>query len=190
MNPIFTLNYPELLIAERLQTLFPKADGYSTLIPLSSQQKGYDIALMHRTDRGTKVATFQVKSSKTYEGTPGIAPRSNLRTFAHYMWLNRFAVPREADFFLLLGLYATNPTSLKSSTNLWQSHILLFTHAEMTSLMGSVRQKKTSKPDNYFGFGFDKPSEAFLTRGHADIVHPDFSHCLLSRRQQLVHQAL
>ncbi len=49
MNPVFTLNYPELQVAEKLNALFPKTKGFSTLIPLSSQQKGYDLALMRRT---------------------------------------------------------------------------------------------------------------------------------------------
>jgi integrase len=56
----------------------------------------------------TKVATFQVKSSRTYTGSPGVSARTKIRTFAHYMWLRTFVVPPEADFFVLLGLYAPN----------------------------------------------------------------------------------
>lgn len=70
MNPIFTLNYPELLVAEYLQKHFVKKAGYSVLVPLSGQQKGYDLALMRRNSHGTKVVTFQVKSSRTYTGSP------------------------------------------------------------------------------------------------------------------------
>lgn len=190
MNPVFTLNYPELLLSNQLQTLFPKSNGYSTLIPLSSQQKGYDIALMHRTVAGSKVATFQVKSSRTYAGSAGVTPRSKVRSFNHYMWLKSFKVPAEADFFLLFGLYSPNPSSLKSTLNVWRSHVLLFTHAELTKLMGSIRQKTSNKPDAHFGFGFDNSEEAFLTRGHADSTHPDYSHHVLSKRKYVIEGAL
>lgn len=106
------------------------------------------------------------------------------------MWLNRFNVPPEADFFLLLGLYPPNPTSLKNTVDVWQPHILLFTHSEMTALMTKIRQRRTDKAEKYFGFGFDNQAEAFLTRGHAEEVHPDYSHCLLSKRQHVIRQAL
>lgn len=190
MSPVFTVNYPELLIANHLQKLFPKAKDYSVLIPLSSQQKGYDIALMRHQKMGSRVVTFQVKSSRTYEGVPGIAPRTKLRTFAHYMWLNKFTVPREADFFILLGLYAPSPTSLKNSANVWHPHILLFTQEEMKTLIAGIRQRTTNKEDKYFGFGFDNPNEAFLTRGHAKNEHPNYSHHLLERRHHLICDAL
>lgn len=186
MNPVFTLNYPELLVAEALQKHFKPASGYSVLIPLSAQQKGYDLALMRRTSQGSKVATFQVKSSRTYIGTPGVAPRTGMRNFSHYMWLKRFKVPSEADFIILIGQYASNPTSLKNTANLWHSHLLLFTQAEMATFMSSVRQKRQNKPDGHFGFGFDTPNEAFWTRGHVQSQHPDYSSHLLAKRISVI----
>lgn len=186
MNPVFTLNYPELLVAESLQKHFPPTSGHSVLIPLSAQQKGYDIAVMRRTPQGSKVVTFQVKSSRTYVGTPGFAPRTKMRNFAHYMWLKRFNVPSEADFFVLIGQYASSPTSQKSTVNLWHSHLLMFTHAEMTTFMSSVRQKTQNKPDGHFGFGFDTPKEAFWTRGHAQSQHPDYSAYILANRLSVI----
>ena len=190
MNPVFTLNYPELLVATYLQKQLPQAAGYSVLIPLSAQQKGYDLAALRRTASNVKVVTFQVKSSRTYVGSPGIAPRTGLQTFAHYMWLNTFNVPSEADFFVLIGQYASNPTSLKKTTSLWQSHLLLFTHAEMKAFLAGVRQKKQKLPDTHFGFGFNTPKEAFMTRGHAQPNHPDYSSHLLSSRIGLIKAAL
>ena len=190
MNPIFTLNYPELLVAEHLQANFPKRKDYSVLIPLSAQQKGYDLALMHRCRNRSKVVTFQVKSSKTYVHTPGISKRSGMTTFAYNMWLGRFKVPSEADFIVLHGLYAYSPTSLKNTTGVWKSQMLLFTHAEMISFIGSLRQRRTAKSDTHFAFGFNKPHEAFLTRGHALIEHPDFSKHLMSNRLSVIQKAL
>lgn len=186
MNPVFTLNYPELLVAEALQKYFKPASGYSVLIPLSAQQKGYDLAVMRRTSQGSKVATFQVKSSRTYLGTPGIAPRTGMRNFAHYMWLKSFKVPPEADFFILIGQYASSPTSQKNTASLWHSHLLLFTQAEMTAFMSNVRQKRQDKPDGHFGFGFDTQNEAFWTRGHVQSQHPDYSAHILAKRLNVI----
>lgn len=180
MNLVFTLNYLELQVAEKLNSLFQKTKGFSTLIPLSSQQKGYDLALMRRTTSGSSVATFQVKSSRTYAGQSGTSPRSKVRTFKNYMWLNTFAVPEEADFFVLIGFYAASPTNTKKKAGVWQPHMLLFTLPEMKELLGKIRQRKSNTPDKHYGFGFDSPDEAFLTRGHAETEHPDYSVCFRS----------
>ena len=190
MNPVFTLNYPELVVASYLQKQLVRTAGYSVLIPLSTQQKGYDLAALRRTASGVKVATFQVKSSRTYVGNPGVAPRSGLQTFAHYMWLKTFSVPSEADFFVLIGQYALNPESVKKTTGLWQSHLLLFTQAEMKAFIDGVRQKKKNIPDTHFGFGFNTPNQAFMTRGHVQSTHPDYSSHLLSTRIGLIKAAL
>jgi hypothetical protein len=190
MNPVFTLNYPELLVAETLQKNFTTASGCSVLIPLSAQQKGYDLAIMRRTSQASKIVTVQVKSSRTYVGNPGYAPRTKMRNFAHYMWLNTFKVPPEADFFILIGQYASNPTSQKRKVNLWHSHLLLFTQEEMTTFMSSVRQRNQNKPDSHFGFGFDNSKEAFWTRGHAQSQHPDYSNHILANRLHVIEGKL
>ncbi len=190
MNPIFTLNYPEFLCAQELQSHLAKANDYSVLVPLSSQQKGYDLTVMRRCVGHSKVVTVQVKSSKTYTGTAGVAPRTGLRTFDHYMWLSRFPVPAEADFFILLGLYAPKGSTSKNTSGIWKHQMLLFTHEEMVSFMAGVRQRKTSNPDSHFGFGFDTANEAFQTRGHALLQHPDYSSHLLANRIQLLAKAL
>jgi hypothetical protein len=67
MDPVFTLQWPEFLVAERLQSLLPKKDGYSVLIPLSRQEKGVDLVI-HRRDKSgaSSVLTIQVKASRTY----------------------------------------------------------------------------------------------------------------------------
>lgn len=185
MNPIFTLNYPEFLIAEHLKKLFSKADGYSILIPVSSQQKGYDIALMRRQCSESKVVTIQVKSSTMHLGVAGIGKNNKLRKFANTLFFNRFEVPSEADFFIFVGLYAPKPTSLKNTTNVWHPHILLFTQEEMSKFMNTIHQKNSDKPDK-FAFGFDNTNEAYLTRGHAKDKHPDYSEYLLARRHDLI----
>lgn len=208
MNPVFTLNYPELAVAEYLQKVFKKTAGYSVLIPLSGQQKGYDIALLRNDiDRESdhnrhpsaaaaapplcsKAATFQVKSSRTYPNEPKIAKRTGRQQFAHYLWLNTFAVPPEADFIILHGLYAPSPSSSRARTNVWKSYMLLFTNAEMRQLMPTLVKRTLNKQETHFGFGFNDESQSFLTRGHREIDHPDYSGHLLSKRQHLIEAAL
>ncbi len=224
MNPTFTLNYPEHAVAEYLRRHFTKANGYSVLVPVSSQQKGYDLALLKHPesnncseahgnasdntstptelgDNGTpvlstsvklcsKVATFQVKSSRTYHAKSGTTKLTKRRTFAHNLWLNTFTVPPEADFIVLHGLYAPTPMSTKGKASTWQSYVLLFTNAEMQELMASITTRTTKKSGKFFGFSFDHNNEAFLTLGHARNAHPDYSDFLLSRRHQLIHNAL
>lgn len=191
MNPIFTVNYPEFVVADYLTKQFPKKSGYSVLIPASSQQKGFDLALMRRHPRGkSKVVTFQVKSSTGWVDTPGVAPRTGLRNFRYYMWLNRFGVEPDVDFYVLLALYAASPTSTKSATGAWKSHMLLFTMAEMTKFLSGVRLRKSPAPDRSFGFGFDHDREAFQTRGHALPAHPDYSTHIIGRRHGMIVAAL
>ena len=190
MNPVFSLNYSEFLVADHLQNLFRKKEGYSLLLPLSGQQKGYDIALMHRQSNSSKVVTFQVKGSRSYEGSPGTAPISGRRTFAHNMYLNAFSVPAEADFFVFISQYPSNRTNLRQSTNLWSSHMLLFSQKELAALMKKLRKKKTNTPETHFNFGFDKSNEAFLTRGHADAQHPDYSAHVLANNVSKIQNAL
>ncbi len=179
MNPVFTLNYPEFLIANHLKNLFKKEDGYSILIPVSSQQKGYDLALMRRQGSESKVSTFQVKSSTIHcENIAGTKTES--KKFVNIVWFQRFSVPPEADFFIFVGLYAPKPTSLKNTTNVWHPHILLFTNEEMNKSMNSFCQKNDIKKQDSFAFGFNNSEEAFLTRGHVKGEHPDYSKYLLT----------
>ena len=65
MEPVFTLQWPEFVVAERLQSLLPRKDGYSVFIPLSRQEKGIDLAVLHRSANGrTTAKTFQVKADR------------------------------------------------------------------------------------------------------------------------------
>ncbi len=157
MNPVFTLNYPELLVASYLQKHFPSGSGFSVHLPLSAQQKGYDLALMQRTPTGAKVITFQVKSSRTFTGSPGIAPRSGMRNFRHYMWLKAFKVLSEADFFVLIGQYAlsqqarsTQPicgsrTYSSSLSQRWRHSCLRFAKGHRTSRMATSGSASTMR---------------------------------------------
>jgi hypothetical protein len=70
MDPVFTLQWPEYVVCERLQKLCPRSEGYSTYIPVSRQEKGVDLTLLHRSSGKRRAITIQVKASRTYMGAP------------------------------------------------------------------------------------------------------------------------
>src|SRR5208282_4197151 len=46
MEPVFTLQWPEFVVAQRLQEYLPRKEGYSVLVPLSRQEEGIDLAVL------------------------------------------------------------------------------------------------------------------------------------------------
>jgi hypothetical protein len=102
-NPVFTLPYSEFCVAQQLARLLPAAKGYSLYVPLSRQQKGVDLLIARRRNQRIRVASIQVKSSRTYS-RPKIAVRAK-DSFRYGTWFNNFKCPSEADFFCLVSLY-------------------------------------------------------------------------------------
>ena len=133
MESIFTLPYPEFAVAERLKNLLRQPKGrYSITVPLSRQQKGWD--LLAYSQDSTLAARIQVKSSRDF-GKPDPAPRDS----CHLLWLNNFRPQLEfADFFVLFGLYPTldecNMTDPDHNPH-WARKTLIFTRNEMASLL-------------------------------------------------------
>jgi hypothetical protein len=188
MDPIFTLQWPEFLLANRLQKLLPKKDGYSILIPTSRQEKGIDLAVLKKGNRQNRVVTLQIKASRTYFGKP--PKRESTKKFSFYTWFNRFDVPEEADFILLFGMYAPDAGRTKPVTAKWyRDCTLLFTKEEMKQLMQNCLTVG-GRPDKMFGFGFDGPSAVFQTRGDKDRSLKPFSDFLLDKRIDLIQEAL
>ena len=112
MDPVFTLQWPEFLLAQRLQRLLPKGDGYSLLVPLSRQEKAIDLAILRKQGGSHKTVTIQVKASRTYSRPE--PKKESTKRFRFYTWFNRFPVPDDADFLLLVGLYAPDAGRTKS----------------------------------------------------------------------------
>lgn len=186
MDPVFTLQWPEYLAAERLQSHFRKKDGYSVYIPLSRQEKGVDIALLYRKGSLRKTITFQVKSSRTHLGSPAKRHSAKER-YKFYTWFNRFVPPADADYFLLVGLFAPDTGRTKRVNCHWYSEcILLFSYAEMKRLMDNCLTVG-GKPDKMFGFGFNDLSSIIYTRGDSMRRGEDYSTYLLSYRAPLIH---
>ena len=189
MDPVFTLQWPEFLLANRLQQLLPKSHGYSVLIPASRQEKGFDLALLKKRPHGmSRVATIQIKASRSYNQKQ--PKRKTTKRWRFHTWFNRFTVPKEADYFLLFGLYAPDAGRTKRGGRHWYKDCtLLFTQQEMKDFMSSCRTRG-GKPDRMFGFGFDDERKVVQTRGDKDRRFKDYTQFLLMKRIPLLKAAL
>jgi hypothetical protein len=181
MEPVFTLQWPEFVIAQRLQALLPRKDGYSVLVPLSRQEEGVDLAVLHRTASGaSSTVTIQIKASRTYLHAP--SKRRKTVRFQFNTWFNRFDVPDRADYVILFGMYAPDlGKTTKVSATWYKDCSLLFTRSKMRKLMANCKTVG-GKPDRMFGFGFDDLSRIVLTRGDMKRAGKDYSHHLLDQR--------
>ena len=189
MDPVFTIQWPEFLLADRLSKLLPKSRGYSVMVPTSRQEKAVDLAVVRKQPNGaSRVATFQVKASRTYSPAP--PKRTTTQRFRFYTWFNRFAVPDEADFFLLFGMYAPDPARTKPVGPSWyRDCTLLFTLKEMRDFMSTCLTVGGTE-DKMFGFGFDNEKKVVQTRGDRFRQGRDFTSHLLDNRLALVEKAL
>lgn len=161
MQPIFTMQYGEFKVADYLSDNISKS---SVFIPSSAQEKGIDLLLYRNDDGRSKVVTVQVKMSRTYYDYNN--------GFSNHLWFRRFPIQENADWYILMGIYAKHPkeeqaASSKVANTGWTDIMLAFTNTEMKDFMNSVRQKKNpQKPDSMFGFSFDEEqTEIWQTRG-------------------------
>ena len=160
MEPVFTMQYGEFAVADYLAK---KIKGASVFIPASAQEKGIDL-LLYRHDHGCNTTnTVQVKMSRTYYSEKLEAP------YPYYLWFNRFTIQKNANWYILVGIYAKRPedvTNAKAKSTGWDTVMLAFKNKEMAAFMAEVKQKKDpTKDDKMFGFGFDDHKRIFQTRG-------------------------
>jgi hypothetical protein len=175
-------------MAQHLQKLLPKRDGYSLLVPLSRQEKAIDLAVLRKQGGLHKTVTIQVKASRTYLHPE--PKNESTKRFRFETWFNRFPVPDEADFFLLVGLYAPDAgRTTRVSAKWYRDCSLLFTRDEMRAFMESCITVG-GNPDKMFGFGFDEPPPVFLTRGDQTRSLKDYSSYTLDARVDLLRQSL
>ena len=160
MEPIFTMQYGEFAVADYLSK---KIKNASVFIPASSQEKGIDL-LLYRHENGCNTTnTIQVKMSRTYYDDKENA------TYPYHLWFNRFRIQKNANWYILVGIYAKRPddaTNAKAKSTNWATIMLAFTNKEMQAFMAEVKQKKDpTKDDLMFGFGFDDEKQIYQTRG-------------------------
>jgi len=191
MEPIFTLPYSEFAVAKELIKHFKKKEGYSISIPISRQQKGFDVLLYNQKTK--KSVAMQVKSSRTWEGT---IPKRKLKheRFKYYTWFNTFQVEEGyADFYILFGVYtkSIHGKKLDKSREIkkWYSHILLcLNEKEMIDFLKELTTKSEDKQDTKFGFGFNDEKRICLTRGATN--QPEISKFLFTTKIREIKKAL
>jgi len=186
MDPVFTLQWPEYIVAERLRKHFSPKDGYSILIPMSRQEKGFDLAIVYRNTRTKKpsVVTIQVKASRAYLSSP--PKRKKTIKYKYSTWFNCFEVSDRADFFILIGMYPPDLSRTRKVSAKWyQDCSLLFTNKEMKHFMTNCKTVR-GKPDRMFGFRFDDMKTIVLTRGDMTRSRKDYTDFLLAKRFYLI----
>lgn len=175
MQPIFTMQYGEFAVADYLSK---KIKGASVFIPASAQEKGIDLLLYRYDHNCNKANTIQVKMSRTYYNDKEDSG------FPFYLWFNRFPVQQNANWYILVGIYANHPSDIQNAgakSTKWDTIMLAFTNKEMSQFMAEVKQKRDpTKDDKMFGFGFDSTKTIFQTRGWPEIR--DMSHYLIENR--------
>lgn len=182
MEPVFTLQWSEFVVAQRLQALLPRKDGYSVLVPLSRQEKGLDLAVLrHAGTSRSATTTIQVKASRTYVHEP--PKREGVVRYRFNSWFNRFDVPDQADYVILVSMYPPDLGQTKRIAAAWYKDCsLIFSRDEMRQLIANCNTVG-GKPDRMFGFGFnDDMSRVVLNRGDKDRSGTDYSTHLLERR--------
>ena len=164
MEPIFTMQYGEFAVADYLSKHIKDA---SVFIPASAQEKGIDLLLYRHNNGCNTTNTIQVKMSRTYYN-------DKLGSgYPYYLWFNRFPIHTNANWYVLVGIFAKRPEDVenaKANSTSWDTIMLAFTRKEMAAFMAEVKQKKDpSKDDKMFGFGFDDAKNIFQTRGYSEI---------------------
>lgn len=162
MEPIFTIQYGEFAVADYLSK---KIKDASVFIPASAQEKGIDLLLYRHNNGCNTTNTIQVKMSRTYYSEKPDA------TYPYLLWFNRFPVQKNANWYILVGIYAKRPddANAKAKSTSWDTIMLAFTNKEMDMFMAEVKQKKDPKKDDkMFGFGFDDSKRIYQTRGYAE----------------------
>jgi len=169
----FSIQFPEYDIANILQKEFPKKDNFSVAIPLSRQQKFYDLLLIN--GKTKKLVTIQVKSSRTYLGSPK-------DDYQYYSWLNHFRIEDNySDFYFI---YMTFPLFDKNFTPRakWDRKILVFNQKEMSQLLSNIKTQG-GKQERFFSFGFNATdAEICGERGFSHFDKKNFSENLLGNK--------
>ena len=172
MEPIFTMQYGEFAVGDYLSKNIKDA---SVFVPTSAQEKGIDLLLYKFNNGVNLINTIQVKMSRTYYGIN--------KKYQGILWFNRFEPQDNADWFILVGIYAKFPDELdsKADATQWDTVMLAFKNKEMKQFMNEVRLKKNpDKEDKMFGFGFNGKDEIVQTRGYGE--ERDMSFYLIENR--------
>lgn len=173
----FTIEYSEYHIAGLIQEHFPKQSNFSVSIPLTRQQKYYDLLIYSAETK--KSLTIQVKSSRTY--IHNIKEKKEGK-YDYYAWLNNFKISEYSDYYFIFISYPIfDRKTFRPKTN-YGIKILVFDKVEMEDLLSNVKTKKGTQ-DRFFGFGFNMEEEkVFGTRGFSHMSKMDVTKNLFENK--------
>jgi len=169
----FTIPFPEYDIANILQKKFLKKDNFSIAIPLSRQQKLYDLLLVN--GKSKKSVTIQVKSSRTWLGL-------EKDEYQYYSWFNYFDIKDNySDFYFLYMTYPLFDKNFHPRAK-WDRKMLVFNQKEMVKLLNNIRTKD-GKQERFFSFGFNAVGrKIYGVRGFNHFSNREFSRNLLENK--------
>ncbi len=170
----FSIEYPEYDIAGKLQFDFKKTDHYSVSVPLSRQQKYYDLLLYNASNK--KSLSIQVKSSRVYiNNNP-----TKANDYHYTAWLNTFDATTYCDYYFI---YIPFPVfdSKTFAPKAHALHLLVFSAEEMIKIMDNRKLTRSGKQDKFLYFSFNMDStDIYGTRGFE--VHTNFTENLYLKR--------
>lgn len=183
IDPVFTLSWPEAVVANAINRLLPKTKGYSVWVPTSRQQAGVDLVVgrLHQDKR--RIITIQVKASRIYV-------KGQRSRFRYDTWFNNFKIAPEADFVALFWFCPPDVrTASKISRRKHQYFILLPKRSELEKLLKRCRTKAGDR-DTKFGLGFTNDSLIGWTRGNQCGDETNYAKWLLSSQRQSLIESL
>jgi len=144
----FTIPFPEYDIADILQKKFPKKENFSVSIPLSRQQKFYDLLLIN--GKNKKVIAIQVKSSRTYHNSK--------KGDEYNCWLHNFDIKDNySDYYFFYITYPILDKNFRQRPT-WDRKILVFNRKEMRHILKNVKIK-SGKKGHFFWFIFNSSND-------------------------------
>jgi hypothetical protein len=182
MSPVFTIQFPEYDIADILQKHLPKKDHFSVAIPVSRQQKFYDLLLVNGKSR--KSLTIQVKSSRVYLGRES-------DDYQYYSWHKCFDITDNySDFYFLYIIYPLIDKKTFRPRAKWRKKILVFSAKEMRTLLRNLKTEK-GKPERwFFSFCFNSTSDKIDGGRGFNYAGKSFSQHLLANQLGNLKQRL
>jgi hypothetical protein len=178
----FTIDYSEYYIAEQFQKDFPKSQNYSVSIPLSRQQKYYDL-LLHNGNNKKSIA-IQVKSSRTYI--------NHVADFPYYGWLNNFSITNNhSDFYFIFLSYPIFDLKTFRPKTSFGVLLLVFGNEEMATLLANINKTKAGNADKFFAFVFDiEAKRIYGDRGFEKNPRREFTSNLYHNKLNQIKAAL
>lgn len=171
MEPIFTIPYPEYVVAEELQRYFKKNYNYSVFIPSSRQHKAVDLLLVKHSEFKTVSVSIQVKSSKIWLTNKQTKKQESYGLKVKYgLWFKKFRFLESfeskeptADFFIFIGLKPVDEGETKKKTkSAWEPVMLMFDREELKMFFDRLTE------DNIYFTGDDN-GRIYVTRGLSEI---------------------